>query len=327
MSKFFLFCFLFVISATGFAATPDFQGLVNLSNGHQIYSIHYKAPAGRPTVILVNGLTYTTKAWDKMVASLVGRNFGILSYDAYGMGQSLEASGPIQSVIPIESQADDLALLMNHFELAQADLVGLSYGGALTLQFALKYPEKIDKLILMAPYIRPLKQQDDLIKQQVQTHHWMYPLDRRSDDELYDYYLKQNIMQTYPIYEPVLNEKPNRTEAVFHMVQGVRKFMILDQISKLPAGKIHLVLAEKDQYVPKADHEDFWKALSNAQKLSRVTVTGSEHKIPEAVPEFAAAWVREIILGNPRIGEGKVMTGDPKTGLITGPESFQIQLN
>ncbi len=317
MSKFFLVCFVFAMHSLGMAATtPDFQGLVELSNQQKIYAVHYKAVEGQPTVVLINGLTYTTKNWDKMVQSLVGHQFGVLSYDPRGMGKTLEATGPAKAVFPIETQADDLALLLNHFQLSQVQLVGFSYGGALSMQFTLKHPERVEKLILMAPYIKPLKQQDDMLNQKVKMHHVFFPLDKRTDDELYDMYLHNYVLTTYPLAEPSLNEHPYRTEATFRLVQGVRKFFILDAIAQLPTGKIHLIQAEKDQYVPKADHEEFWTALSSAQKLSRVTILGSEHKIPEAVPAFAAALVRELVHGSAVLKDGKAFTADPKTGEV-----------
>jgi pimeloyl-ACP methyl ester carboxylesterase len=327
MSKFFLFCFLFAFHSLGFSATPDFQGLVELSNNQKIYAVHYKAAAGQPTVVLVNGLTYTTKAWTKMVEGLVGHDFGVLSYDARGMGKTLEASGPVKTAIPVETQADDLALLLNHFELSQAQLVGFSYGGALTTAFAAKYPERVEKLILIAPYVKPLKQQDDQLNQKVRMHRFFYPWDKRSDDEVYDLYLQQLVYTQYPIAEPMLNEHPWRTEAVFHLVQGVRKFKTLEAVTKLPAGKVHLIVAEKDQYVPKADHEELWKTLTATQKLSRTTVLGSEHKVPEAVPAFAAALVRELVTGNAVLAEGKSFVADPKTGLLKSDrEQLKLEL-
>lgn len=328
MKKIFLFIWISLITQLAFALAPEFQGFVELANKQKIYAIHYKAPEGQPTVILLNGLTYTTQAWSKMTEKLVGQNFGVIIYDARGMGKTLEETGPATDVIAIQTQVEDLAQMMNHFQLSEADLCGLSYGGALGLNFALKYPERVRNLILLAPYVKPLKQQDDMLKQKVKMHRLTNPWDKRSDDEIYDHYLRQMIHQTYPIYEPVLNEHPWRTEAAFRMVQGVRKYIAKDSAAQLPSEKIHFVVAGKDQYVPTADHEEFWNAMSSAQKVSRLNVTGAEHKMPESIPNFTAAWVREIVLGNGKISSGRVFTGDPKTGVVkSSDEAFVIDRN
>jgi pimeloyl-ACP methyl ester carboxylesterase len=315
-----------LFSSLSFALTADFEGFIELANKQKIYTIHYKAPPNQPTLILLHGLTYTTKAWQKMVEGLVGNQFGVVIYDTRGMGKTLEQSGRVTSVIPIGLQADDLSLLMDRLQLPVADLCGLSYGGAIGLQFALKYPERVRNLILLAPYVKPLKLQDDYILEQVKNHHTTFPWDKRSEDEIYDQYLKKNIYQTYPIYEPVVNEHPWRLEAIFHMVQGVRKYVAKDSAAQLPNGKIHFVLAEKDQYVPRSDHEEFLNSLSASQKVSRLNVIGAEHKLPQAVPHFIASWVREIVLGNSKIAGGRVFSGDPKTGISKdGSDSLQLE--
>lgn len=323
--KQFILAFILLVSGWAWAGS-DFQGLVELSNKQKIYSVHYQAQSDQPTVILINGLTYTTKAWDQMVLHLTGKGFGVLAYDPRGMGETLAKTGPATDVIPLAAQVEDLALLMNHFSLKEADLAGLSYGGAVALQFSVTHPEKVRNLILLAPYVKPLKQQDDMIKNKVQVHRWTFPFDKRSDDELYDYYLKQVIFQTYPIYEPVIKEHPWRLEAVFRMVQGVRKFVASDVAVKIPNGRLHMVIAGKDQYVPRADHDEFLNKLSKDQKVSVLTVTGSEHKLPEAVPQFMAAWVQEIVKSNPTISEGREFTADPKTGLVKH-QGGQLQLD
>jgi hypothetical protein len=41
----------------------------------------------------------------------------------------------------------------------------------------------------------------------------------------------------------------------------------------------------------------------------------SEHKIPEAYPKFAAAWVRLIMAEDPRLFKSEVFEGNPSLGL------------
>ena len=306
-----LFCF---VSAHAWAAQPDFDGMVELRNRQKIHAVLYKAAAGKPTVVLINGLTYTTKAWDRMVTWLTDREVGVLTYDPRGMGKTLEETGPAREVIPIETQAQDLELLLAHFNLADVDLVGLSYGGALAAVHASEYPERVRNVVLMAPYVRPLKQQDQLIQQKVATYRLTHPADKRSEDEIYDDMLRDLIFQTYPIYEPVVKEHPWRLEAIFRMVQGIRKVNVLDAIKKLPRRSVHLMVAGKDQYVPRQDHDDLWAILGKDQKVSRINIEGSEHKIPEAVPTFAAGWVELIARGDSRLRDGREFTGSPSQG-------------
>lgn len=309
MRGLFAFLLLMFTALSSIAQQPDFDGFVTLANGQKIYCIHYVAKEGRPTLVLLNGLTYTTKPWQAMTTDLLKHNVGLVLYDPRGMGKTLEATGPATSVIPIEQQAEDLAQLLNVLKLDTVDLGGLSYGGAIGFVFALKYPQRVRNLVMMAPYVKALQQQDDYLKSQVRTHRLMFPLDRRSDDEIYDIYLKQLIFQTYPIYEPVVKEHPWRLDAIVHMVRGVRKLKAVDLVKDLAPGKVHLIVAGKDQYVPLQDHNEFWNALSPEQRVSRIDVQGSEHKLPEAVPQFMAGWLTLIANSDARLTNGREFQG------------------
>ena len=44
-----------------------------------------------------------------------------------------------------------LATLLDHWELPRATVVGLSLGGAIAAGFAARHPERVDRLVLIAP--------------------------------------------------------------------------------------------------------------------------------------------------------------------------------
>ncbi len=108
---------------------------------------HYQltGPAGGPVVVFVNALGATTDMWREQVAEL-GRRYRCLVYDANGHGAtSAKAMPPM-----IDALADDLAALLSTLGLARADIVGASIGGMTAQAFAAKYPDKVDRLVLIA---------------------------------------------------------------------------------------------------------------------------------------------------------------------------------
>ena len=50
--------------------------------------------------------------------------------------------------------ADDVAALMDHLGIAQADVVGYSMGGTTGLQLAIRHPELVRKLVAVSPNYR-----------------------------------------------------------------------------------------------------------------------------------------------------------------------------
>jgi pimeloyl-ACP methyl ester carboxylesterase len=313
----FALCALFS-SLSASARTADFDGMITLPNGLQTYVIQYNAVGSMPTVVFLHGLTYDTTPWMNTANDLAAKNYGVVIYDMRGMGKTLEANGEIKDIIPLSQQVDDLKLLLDNRGITHANLAGLSYGGGVALAFAQKYPAQVDKLLLMAPYVKALQQQDQYLTQQTKMFRMMHPADKRTDDQIYDEEaLKPFIFQNYPIYEPAVKKHPWRIGAVYEMVRGIRKFKALDILRDLSTTKIDLIMAGKDQYVPAPDHIEFWNALGNESKLSRIVMAGSEHKMPEAIPHFLAGWLGLCLDNDARLTNNATFDGQPTTGSAT----------
>ena len=273
----------------------DFQGFVDIGT-KELYVDFIAPQAGRPTVVLLNGLTYSTTQWDAMTVYLKKAGLGVVRYDMDGMGKTLLKYGFKYEPYAYMDQVQDLNNLLKVLKVpAPYNIVGLSYGGGIGAVYAYQYPAKVRKVILMAPYTEALKQQDDWIRSQIWVTRIQFPYNPYSDEQLYDYFLKQIVYSTYPSVEPIVLENPYKLEAVFRMTQGIRKLRLSDEILRFPKKSVYLVMAEKDQYIPAEIHEQFWNAITPEARVEKITVKGSEHKIPESKPKLAAELVDRII--------------------------------
>lgn len=291
--------------------------MVQVAHGRSLYVDWKKAQPGKETVILLNGLTYETSSWDAFVEHLSPLGFGILRYDPKGMGKTLAADGPVQDQINIEDQARDLNLLTRKLGLTgKLNLLGLSYGGGLAIVFGGLYPERTNKVILMSPYSEPLASEDLLIRSEIAGNRMTFPFNPATDEELYAYFLRQIIYFVDPIAEPSILSSPLKPEAVFQMTQGIRKYDILGASKNLPQDSVHLMVAGQDQYIPRPVLQKFWDQLPLGSQASRVLIDFSEHKIPEAFPEFAAKWVGGILNDLSDLQGGQCYEADPISGKI-----------
>ncbi len=154
-----VFLFLF-FTLNAFAARSE---LVELENGQKVFA-DYRAPErGQPTLVLLNGLTYSLGDWDAYAASLarLRPGIGILRYDMIGMGDTLlNGKLPVSYSITHAAQVKLLQNLLDHFKIRQASLVGLSYGGAIAIAFADAHPTRVSRLVLMGPLTEPLTGMD-----------------------------------------------------------------------------------------------------------------------------------------------------------------------
>jgi pimeloyl-ACP methyl ester carboxylesterase len=279
---------------------------------HSLYVDYIKPAPGKPVIVLLNGLTYRLGCWDAFTRALDGDGYGILRYDMIGMGQTLLKEAPLVKPIPFDDQIVDLKNLLEALNINEpVHLVGLSYGGGVAIKFSADYPELVASAVLMAPYIAPLESQDNWIRLQIQQTRLLNPANPASFEELYDYFLRIIVFSTYPIAEPIVLENPFKLEATYRLAQGARTFDAAKFIDEMPAGKLHLVVARNDQYVENGIHDDYWEKLDPSARVSRLYIEGSEHKIPEAVPRFAADWVKRIVEGDPLISGDRTFVGTP----------------
>lgn len=96
-------------------------------------------------IVLIHGVSDQLESWDGIVERLKGSR-RVLRYDLRGHGQSDKPQGPYS----LEGFAEDLAELTSYLGMERFHLAGFSLGGLIAQQFALRYPAKIDHLILLS---------------------------------------------------------------------------------------------------------------------------------------------------------------------------------
>ncbi len=314
-----LFGFLLLIAPMSFAApgsSNNLKGFVKINAERELFVDWSYAKPNKPTVILINGLTYSTKQWGDFTDHLVAQGIGVLRYDPQGMGETLLKYAPVMENITYDNQVDDLKALLKALKITQkVNLVGLSYGGGIGIAFAAKYPGSVKNLIAMAPYTAPVATQDEWVRSQVWLTRKTVPWNTASDEALYEFYFRQLVYLTYPSVEPVVLENPYKLEATFRMANGIRPLIAKNVVGKLPAGSFHLIIAGSDQYIQREVLEDFWKSVPESVRGSKTIMNNVEHKIPEAAPKFSALYV-EKILSKSILSGGKEFDADPVSGRV-----------
>ena len=102
--------------------------------------------SGEETIIFVHGLGSYLPAWKKNVAALK-ENFRCIAVDLPGYGKSSKEVYPLT----MEFYADVLAEFIDKLNIDNATIAGHSMGGQIGIVMALKYSQKVKRLILAAP--------------------------------------------------------------------------------------------------------------------------------------------------------------------------------
>lgn len=117
-------------------------------------NLHYKRyGSGEPVFILLHGFGASLFSWREVTAPLA--DFGtVIAYDrpAFGLTERpLEWEG--ESPYSQDSQVELVIGLMDALGIEKATLVGNSAGGTISMLTALKYPERVERLILVDPAV------------------------------------------------------------------------------------------------------------------------------------------------------------------------------
>ena len=113
-------------------------------DGRRLAYEEVSPPDPEATVLLLCGIGAKRQGWYKQLPVL-GRRFRTLALDYRDVGDSDPAGEPYT----IDQVAEDVAALAQELGIERASLVGISMGGFIALELALRRPALVDKLILV----------------------------------------------------------------------------------------------------------------------------------------------------------------------------------
>jgi len=111
-------------------------------NGIRMYYEVHGAPGGTPLVLLHGGGSTIEVTFGKILPFLA-RHRRVIAIEEQGHGRTSDRDQPVR----FETSADDVAALLRHLRIEKADLFGFSNGASVALQVAIRYPERVRKLV------------------------------------------------------------------------------------------------------------------------------------------------------------------------------------
>jgi pimeloyl-ACP methyl ester carboxylesterase len=110
------------------------------SNGTQIY--WEESGAGEP-LLLIMGLGYSSLMWHR-IRLVVSAHYRTILFDNRGVGKSDVPAGAYS----IAQMASDAAAVLDAAGVARANVFGVSMGGMIAQEFAISYPDRVNRLVL-----------------------------------------------------------------------------------------------------------------------------------------------------------------------------------
>jgi pimeloyl-ACP methyl ester carboxylesterase len=120
-------------------------------------------PQPRGTVLLLTGADSNRLAWYKQL-DVFGRAYRTIAVDYRDTGDS----DPVSEPYTVTDLADDAVFVLDALGVQRAHVIGISLGGYVALQMALRNPERVEKLVLISTSATFIPPSPDMIAQIMQ---------------------------------------------------------------------------------------------------------------------------------------------------------------
>jgi pimeloyl-ACP methyl ester carboxylesterase len=221
--------------------------------------------SGRPVLLMLHGFGGSLHSFDAWAAGLAATH-RVLRIDLPGAGLTgADASGDYSDERGIEL----LAALLTQRGVARATVLGHSMGGRLAWRFAAAKPERVDKLVLVAPdgFASPGFEYGKAPEVGVVAKLMTVALPKAV--------LRMSLAPAYAQPDVVMTEAVVTRYHDLMLAPGVRPAIIarMEQLNLLPPEPLLrriqaptlLLWGEQDRMIPIANAQDYLKALPNAR--------------------------------------------------------------
>jgi len=112
--------------------------------------LYYEEKGSGDPLLLIMGLAADSTAWMFQVPDFAKR-YRTVTFDNRGVGRTSKPPGPYT----IHLMADDAAALLDALDIRRAHVLGVSMGGMIAQELAIRHPERVRGLILACTFPEP----------------------------------------------------------------------------------------------------------------------------------------------------------------------------
>jgi 3-oxoadipate enol-lactonase len=106
--------------------------------------MYYEIRGKGPRLLVISGTGGDLRRSPTIFEMPIAQHFEILAYDQRGLGQTSRPDTPYNMV----DYADDANALLDAVKWDRCLVMGISFGGMVAQEFALRYPQRVERLVL-----------------------------------------------------------------------------------------------------------------------------------------------------------------------------------
>ena len=276
-----LCCLLFCASIAWVGRAPSTLPIEQLADPDSLFvdvrglQVHYKvAGQGEPTIILLHGFAASVFSWRGVMQPLaeVGT---VMAFDrpAFGLTERpMPGEWAGESPYSPEAQADLTVALMDELEMEKAVLVGHSAGGTIAVLTALRYPERVEALVLEDAAVYDYAETPEWVAPSLRTAHarWLGSLLVRSITLWGEIVIREAWSDPNKITVELISDykKPLQAEnwdrALWEVVVARHPLALEERLDEVSVPAL-VITGERDNIVPPRNSERLASELPAAQ--------------------------------------------------------------
>jgi 3-oxoadipate enol-lactonase len=265
------------------------------ANGQELY---FEVHGEGPPLVLVMGIGYDATLWTLAQVPALSQRFQVVIFDNRDVGRSSKAAAPYT----IADMADDIAALMNALAIKRAHLLGLSMGGMIAQEFALRHADRLHRLVLSGCGAAPARVAFDPIR----TWNWVKANDKSGEVFACQQFtwlfstafLRNNEAVQQTISMLTSNPNPVGAEAYGRQAQAYLRYDGLDRLSDIKSPTL-VIVGEQDLLTPPWICREVADRIPGSQ-FEIIKGEGSSHVVPiERPDEFNHLVTRFLVASEP----------------------------
>jgi len=275
-------------------APAESEGFATVGDTRMYYEIHGE---GEP-LLMIMGLGGHILDWGWVLPEKLAEVRQVIVFDNRGAGRSDQPVGPYS----IAEMANDTVGLLASLGIERADVFGVSMGGMIAQEMAVRHPERINRLILGAT--SPGGDAQILAPPEVQAY-----LEPRLDLTLHEalwWSVPAGFPQEFIDGHPDIVERkvqanmayPSSLEAYRAQLAAYRAFEIGDRISEIRAPTL-VMAGDSDILIPPENGRILAEKIPGAEFRS---IEGAGHLFWISHPNETYSAVAEFLEGNETLG-------------------------
>ena len=213
-------------------------------------NIHYIEKGQGKPIILLHGNSEDSNYFVEQI-DVLAEKYHVFALDSRGHGGTSFG----EKELTINQLAQDLDDFINEHKLEKVHILGFSDGANVAMVYALKHPDKVDKLILNGGNLVPEGMVDKVLAS-VKRHYDQALQEQDRDEEA----LKKAKRFSLMVNDPYINKEDLKKIKNPALVIAGSKDMIKDEHTKEIAqslGNTELSIIEGDHFIAKKEHEKF----------------------------------------------------------------------